>query len=139
MNGDEVIIDITKKPAPTNELLNVDVNYSLGQQSVDTLSMVFGMKEFRGLTADSTNSVVELPIGLSLLRDRASCILDGQDYNVRNRSTTELASKWKIALLEWTTERKHPGWQPTRGTISDSNNSKKDMKRKASEVTDGKV
>ena len=135
LKGDELDIDnITE--APANELLNVDVDYSLAQQSVDALSMVFEMKEFWGLTADSTTSVVELPIGLSLLRDRASCVLDGQEYNVRNRSTSQLASKWKIALLEWTTERKHPRWQP--GTTSDSNQSKKSTKRKASEVTNGK-
>ena len=84
---------------PTNDEL-----YLNGQMALDALSIVFGGADFETLLHkdDGDN---KFPIGFQLQRDRASPHLSKIEYRERNIHTMELAEKWEVALLQWTTAR----------------------------------
>jgi hypothetical protein len=98
-------------------------DYFSAQQSVDALSVVFGMPEFcRLIDAKSDGSSLPLvPIGFKLLCDRASPEIEQHDYNKRSQATSKVADRWKTVLLEWTKERRHPNWNPQLKTVDSIN------------------
>jgi hypothetical protein len=89
-----------------------NANYFSVQQSVDALSLVFGMTEFCTLidTKSDGSPPPLIPIDFKLLCDRASDEIERQDFNERSRATSKVADQWKIVLLKWTEECRHPNW-----------------------------
>ena len=73
---DELIVDMSNlhKPVCGQQSTEANANYFSVQQSVDALSLVFGMTEFCSLidTKSDDSPPPLVPIGFKLLRDRAS-------------------------------------------------------------------
>ncbi len=90
-----------------------DIDYHSEQQSVDALSIVFGMTEFEMLmnTQNTPYSSQPVPIGLKLLQDRSANLIEAQDYNECSEATSKVVSQWKFLLLEVAKEHCNPTWQ----------------------------
>ena len=114
-------VDFSETPPPTApKLTNVD--YINGQQSVDALSLVFGMQEFMALTEEKPFlPTSQLPIGFKLLNERASHQIGEQDYREHSVRTSKLASQWMTVLLEWTKKRSHPRQKRVFDTTTEQN------------------
>ena len=98
--NDVMAVNLSTSMVPTiNEL------YLNGQMALDALSIIFAHTDFESLSESSDGDIDELPIGFELQRDRASPHVSKLEYHERNAATMELAKKWKIALMQWTTTR----------------------------------
>jgi hypothetical protein len=149
LHNDKLISDMSnfEEPVFGQQSSEAHANFFSAQQSVDALSLVFGMTEFCTLidTKSDDSPPPLVPISFKLLHDRASDELEQQEYNDRSRATSKVADRWKIALLEWTKERHHPNWHPQmKGMDSDNNTGGGNertltKKRKAGELIDTKA
>jgi hypothetical protein len=128
VKSNNLSIDLSTRMTPT-----LNEEYLSGQLAVDALSLVFAQSELASFTDDNDTDDAEVtrPIGLELLRERASHNLSKLEYNNRNSATKEAERKWNIALLQWTNERarsydkKKNQFEPPPPVVSDSESRKR--------------